>query len=607
MLLKVERLFAGLFAGALVCLLAFPSHAQENFSIDNYNQSLIKNGVSWKTGSYTYYPSFYTGFAPRIEDPNRIHFQLSRGNQIRLTAPLDEYSILTYFFGLRKREVLFEQAVKNGLVHIEQQNQLTLFQSILKSERYQIQATTEKATQNAISKEQLYEISLKSLEELNPGRIFRIRLNLTSAINRWKTATTAFTEAAAGKSLSDFITKNPQKTLTLVNDLVWGRINAVLVTPALKSKLIETLQSSETDFQTRALELFQIATEGRYSFKVLRNGSLQPSIYQNTQGEVLLEYPELTAIYPNGSVKDYESDRDGNQIPKIRETGVMNFISRPTHDVDHIRNESYYGYIPKMDYTATGNGIHNPAVRTSLKNSVYKSLYEDLTIPVKDNTLWIVSRGGVSHGCTRMAAGHVLEVRDIFPSNSQRMEKVKYFGNVSEDYDLFDIAGNGQIQVMGVQYFLAYDIAADSGEGYREGAGLIPSSLNRDAFYQQLYGQKQFRADNNSYIFVNPYFSQFVMEKSDIRGKAFSLQMKGEFSLYEQAYEQDKMQFFSMSSTQMSSLSEGNDYKSIGKQLVRLFGRASGCGPFKKEFALCNEDQFDQEVLKLTPLVTKVK
>jgi hypothetical protein len=35
--------------------------------------------------------------------------------------------------------------------------------------------------------------------------------------------------------------------------------------------------------------------------------------------------------------------------------------------------------------------------------------------------------------------------------------------------------------------------------------------------------------------------------------------------------------------------------KSLGKQMVRIFGRISGCGPFKAEWSYCHEDQFDQE------------
>ncbi len=595
------------FLLALASLTVFTSTSLSQ-TVEDFDRALITNGVSWKSGTYTYYPSFYTGFAPRVEDPNRIHFHLSRGNQIRLSTQLDEYTVLTYFYNLLKRETLIDQAVAAGLIKLEQQNQTNLFRAVLNSEHFQIRKVADQASNKALSREQLYEQSLTAMEQLNPGRIFHIRLNLTAAIQRWQNTADAFKTASGNTALAEYMAKNPQKTITLLNDLVWGRINAVSLNPALVTKMADTLNSSPSLFESKALELFSVATEGRYNFKVLRNGTLQPSIYQNANGETLLEYPELTAIYPNGSVKDYTSDRDGNKIPIIRETGVMNFISRDTHDVDHIRVEPFYGYIPKMDYTPTGNGIHNPAVRTSLHSSVYKSLYKDLNIPEKDNTLWIVSRGGVSHGCTRMAAGHVLEVREIFPSSNERMKKLRYFGNASQDYDLYDITGSGELQIMGVQYYLAYDIAADSGEGYREGAGLIPSSLNRAAFYEVLYGQKQFRIENNTYVFVNPYISQFVMDKKGKdRGQAFSVKIAGEYNLYEQAYQKDKLQFFSMSSSQMSSLSESNDFKSTGKQLVRLFGRANGCGPFKAEFPLCNEDQFEKEFAALIPQITKVK
>src|SRR5512143_1216901 len=35
-----------------------------------------------------YEPSFYTGFAPRTQDPPRLHIRLSRGNQVRVTVVL---------------------------------------------------------------------------------------------------------------------------------------------------------------------------------------------------------------------------------------------------------------------------------------------------------------------------------------------------------------------------------------------------------------------------------------------------------------------------------------------------------------------------------------
>ena len=41
-----------------------------------------------------YEPSFYTGFAPGTQDPNRVHIELSRGNQVRFTLGriVDEFT-----------------------------------------------------------------------------------------------------------------------------------------------------------------------------------------------------------------------------------------------------------------------------------------------------------------------------------------------------------------------------------------------------------------------------------------------------------------------------------------------------------------------------------
>ena len=76
------------------------ANAGEAYTIDDYNASLVKYGIPF----YTHYPaSFYTGFAPRVEEPNRIHYRAGRGNQIRLTAILDEFSVLTYLYSLTKR------------------------------------------------------------------------------------------------------------------------------------------------------------------------------------------------------------------------------------------------------------------------------------------------------------------------------------------------------------------------------------------------------------------------------------------------------------------------------------------------------------------------
>ena len=157
-----------------------------SFSIEDYNKSLIENGVAWKAGRTTYLPAFYTGFAPRIENAKRIHFQLSRGNQIRLTAPIDDFSVLTYLYGLKSREALVEDSSAKGLIKLDQQDQFGLFKSVLSSDLYSVNELIGQFDNGQISKPEFYAKSLNLIEQLNPGRVFRIQFNLTSYIERWK-------------------------------------------------------------------------------------------------------------------------------------------------------------------------------------------------------------------------------------------------------------------------------------------------------------------------------------------------------------------------------------------------------------------------------------
>src|SRR6185436_15497856 len=41
-------------------------------------------------------PTFYTGFAPRTQDPERLHIHLGRGNQLRVTEVLSDGVIGEY-------------------------------------------------------------------------------------------------------------------------------------------------------------------------------------------------------------------------------------------------------------------------------------------------------------------------------------------------------------------------------------------------------------------------------------------------------------------------------------------------------------------------------
>src|SRR5690606_5245346 len=106
--------------------------------------------------------------------------------------------------------------------------------------------------------------------------------------------------------------------------------------------------------------------------------------------------------------------------------GLWQFVSRRNIAVDNIRDEQYYGWIPKMDYQVIGNGFHNPAVRFA---NVAKDVKVAMGIQPDHTTFWSVKRGGVSSGCLRLAAGHAWELRHIFPVEDAKMAQVHFFGN----------------------------------------------------------------------------------------------------------------------------------------------------------------------------------
>jgi hypothetical protein len=596
-------------ASILLAVLVIPSaFAQSARTIEEYNNSLIANGISWKEGGVVYYPSFYTGFAPRVEDPNRIHIHFSRGNQMRMTIPLDEMTVLTYMYGLKKRSDIYTSMITSKTIVPVQHKLIDSFRGIVGSDAYKLQSAPAAFERGQMTREDFYQASLAALKSLNPGRIFDLRFNMRARALAWRdqevrgVATRAQAAGAAdANSTKAYLAKNTRDAIVVANNLLFGRINSTYLTDAQFTALSDIVNSvaapvSDDAFVAKAIEFFKSVTLGRYDFRTVINGRLRPAL--ECQGSTCeLAYSEFTAIYPNGSVRANVQDRDGNTIPMIRENGVMHFVERGYADVDHIRVEPFYGFIPKMDYTPTGNGIHNPAVRTYLPGSKYKSLYTTLGIPKTDSTLWIVSRGQVSHGCTRVAAGHALEIHDVMPSNPREMPKVLYTGNNSPDYDLFDIDGSGQLKVMGVDYLIAYAIISDSGEGYREGNGLINEAFKKDDFYRHLYGSNQFVGAGGQYTFTNPSISYFYGVPSAQRATAFSVKFPGNYPLYEQAYEKDKLQFYDVPTIGVASLSgDQSDRTNEGHQLVRLMGRVAGCGPFAKEFSRCHETGFETEM-----------
>ncbi len=575
--------------------------------VDDYNSNLPIWGTSWKTGSGAishYYPSFYTGFAPRNQTPERIHIRTSRGNQTRVSVILDEKTIQDFPFDLVARYEFYKHMIEptNGaerpILNTSPNNgyiipQTQYFFGIVDSPVYDIKGLVGQTDATASQSPEYYAASLNLIQALNPGRVFSIKLNLNQEFTKWKAT---LQQILNGGVPYDVLQKNAQPTIQAINSLVWGRVNFTEAPDdQLTTELVNLAQlalvGDEATFQTAALSFFKKVTGEKYNLKTIdENGQWIDGI-QCQGNQCWLTYPEFTAIYPTGSVKSSTRDRYGNRIPTFATPGLWNFLERSYHEVDHIRKEPYYGWAPKMDFEAIGNGFHNPAVRFSGGN-FNSQVKELLATPMEHNQLWAVKRGGVSHGCLRLPLGHVWEMRHIMPVQNDKMKKVFFFGNAPTDFDIYDIDGNGQAEVMGVEYLISYDTQGSSGLAKRDGKNLNIDMDAKEGFYERLYGKKDvYRIENGSFIFSNPNVS--FPSHMDYKQKRVrtSMRLSGDFPLYEQTYERDKIQYYVPAITS-GIRSTGN--KTLGMRMIRLMGRVKGCAPSADPVA-CGKRDFETE------------
>ena len=80
--MRRRRLVRALALGLAVLLTPHIAEAALEASETTWDGSAPPQGVYF----HWYEPSFYAGFAPRTQDPTRLHIELSRGNQVRVTA-----------------------------------------------------------------------------------------------------------------------------------------------------------------------------------------------------------------------------------------------------------------------------------------------------------------------------------------------------------------------------------------------------------------------------------------------------------------------------------------------------------------------------------------
>jgi hypothetical protein len=469
---------------------------------------------------YWYEPSFYTGFAPRTQDPDRLHIQLSRGNQVRVTVVLGDKEIDAYLDDLVARHKIYQELIDAKVIELTTNRDYERFVNQLE------QAGVAEAAKSraSISADAYRQKSIDIMSALNPERVFRIKMPVDKVLAAWHAQ-------LAAMSADDMTAKDKQ--LDAANAILPGRVNLYQLSPELVSSLSRAAELARTEkpdapaFREQAPAFLERATGGHYA---VRDGSV--------------EAVEFTAIYPAGTI-DATTTYRGERLPEFGVSGVWPLIPRTqgrglTGMVDYLSPNPGYGFITMLPYQHAGgivyNAFHNAGVRCALGEtpflpSAWRKVKGERDGKKAYQNLWIVSRGPTSHGCTRLASGHMNELRQIVPSESKVLEQVANFRSLPQCYDLFDIQGDGAPEVMGVQYYLAYK--------NRDHTPIRSYVTNRrEPFYRWLYGDNISMGDVGHARLKQVPICRFMLKK------AVDTQTLTDLPLYEAAYAPEPMQFY---------------------------------------------------------------
>ncbi|MEO6028289.1 MAG: hypothetical protein ABIR79_15605 [Candidatus Binatia bacterium] len=409
-----------------------------------------------------YEPSLYAGFAPRTQDPTRLHIELSRGNQVRVTMVLGDAELDAYLGDLQQRRTVVDEMIAAGALTLSTNRVWEGYQQGL--EQAGVVAAAGGAPDAARRAK-----SLAIMKQLNPERVFAIKLPLAAVAARWQEV------LAATADPGDSVLR-----LDAANAALPGRIDLEALTSALDGILARAFDAARKG-DAKGLEgltqsFIEQATGGHYRV---------------VDGAVVAN--EFTTIYPAGTAEATTTYK-GEKLPDFGVTGIWPLVRRTNGRgilgmVDYLSPNPGYGFIAMLPYQYAGgityNAFHNAGVRCQLNStpflpSAWRTIAGERSGKPYEN-LWIISRGPTSHGCTRLASGHMSELRQIVPSESDTLTQVKTYRNLPGCYDVFDIDGDGKDEVMGVQYYLAYK----SNEHTPVKAYV---TNKREPFYRWLYG-----------------------------------------------------------------------------------------------------------------------
>ncbi len=485
-------------------------------------QNIVWDGSEPAPGIYFYWyePSFYAGFAPRTQDPSRVHIELSRGNQVRLTIVLGPEQIDAYLDDLIRRQATYQELADKQVIRLTTNRNYGRF-----AERLSEQAVAKLAGERASLGEAAYrEKSVEVMSRLNPGRIFRIRMPVDGLIQNWHAL-------LAGLGAADL--EAVEVRLDAANAILPGRLNLYELSPEIEASLGKAAElaraggADSAPFRDQALAFLAEASKGHYP---VRDGHV--------------EAIEFTAIYPAGTADDRIKYKDV-RLPNFGVTGIWPLMPRDqgrgiTGMVDYLSTNPGYGFISMLAYQYAGgvayNAFHNAGIRTPVGTHYlppeWRSVAGELDPKKPYQQLWIISRGPASHGCTRLDSGQMSEMRNALPSASEAMAGIPNFRNRPQCFDVFDIDGDGRAEVMGVQYYLAYQ-----SKGHKPVRARAPNQ--REPFYAWLYGDNiAYNADGSAVIKEVP-ICRFIGLK-----KAVEAETLKDVPLYEAAFETGPIQFY---------------------------------------------------------------
>jgi len=490
------------------------------------------NGEPFGVFFNNYDPNFYTGFVPRVQEKERVKIHLGRGNQVRVRMVLPEDTIVNYLPDQVARHDLYQELIDKKTITLTSNMGWEAYHEKVKQE-----GLHDLAKKRAdMGPEEWRTLNLTSMDKLLPHRLFHIQKDFNKMCDDF------------GQMLK---TSPPPETLQakldLVNEFFPHRIfldDLTAEQEAAFNSLVELARAEKAaEFRPPAKEFFHAVTHHIYPVK-----------------DDVLDYYELTSIYPAGTY-DKTTTHDGKVMPMYTTTGIWTLIPRRHGKgflgmVDYISSAGYYGLMPMLPYEYGGgiayNAIHNTGISCWIGgNHLLPKEWSKMTQGSRNgkpfNRVAITSRGPVSHGCTRLNSGHLTEFREMLPSTSKGMEGIVHYRGLSHCYDVFDLNGDGDNQVMGVQYYIAF----------RHTKSRVAEEIwvqnNREDFYAWLYGDDITFGPIGNVTFKEVYDYKFVKRKA-FQGKKYE-----GIRLYEAPYEPEYLQFYTING--VSSLSrEGMDF-----------------------------------------------